>query len=158
MLVPAILYKEEIYLKSLEYFYSDELFYYMGGLYNSPIVINDEPNEGRYQFAIINSAKELIGYMDYHIDYYSSNVSRFGYLSFDKGNIIVGRDAYRKIDELVNRFHRIEWRAIGGNPACKGYDSIIAKYGGNKHILKDAVKDKYGAYHDDIIYEIITNN
>ena len=28
---------------------------------------------------------------------------------------------------------------------------------GNKHILKDAIKDKYGQYHDDIIYEIINN-
>ena len=27
---------------------------------------------------------------------------------------------------------------------------------GNKHILKDSIKDKNGKYHDDIIYEIVS--
>ena len=47
---------------------------------------------------------------------------------------------------------------IGGNKAEKGYDAFIQKYNGTKHILKDAVKDMYGKYHDDVIYEIILDN
>ena len=33
--------------------------------------------------------------------------------------------------------------------------NFIEKYNGNKHILRDAIRDKSGNYHDDIIYEIV---
>ena len=49
----------------------------------------------------------------------------------------------------------MEWRAVEGNPACRSYDRFIAKHGGYKHILKYAIKDRKGKYHDDIIYEIV---
>ena len=68
---------------------------------------------------------------------------------------MIGREVFHKLDELVNRFHRVEWRAISGNPACRSYDSFIEKYNGNKHVLKDAIRDRTGNYHDDIIYEIV---
>lgn len=53
------------------------------------------------------------------------------------------------------KLHRIEWRMIGGNPVERSYDKFCNKFGGTKHVLRDAIKDKYGKYHDDIIYEII---
>lgn len=28
-----------------------------------------------------------------------------------------------KLEELVSTLHRVEWRAVGGNPACRGYDN-----------------------------------
>ena len=59
------------------------------------------------------------------------------------------------VEELVNKFHRVEWRAVGGNPACRGYDNFIKRHNGNKHILKDCIRDRNGNYHDDIIYEIV---
>ncbi len=40
----------------------------------------------------------------------------------------------------------------------KSYDKFCNKFNGTKHILKDAIKDKYGKYHDDIIYEIINKS
>lgn len=45
---------------------------------------------------------------------------------------------------------------------CPYYDYGLGgqycdKVGGTKHVLRDAIKDKYGKYHDDIIYEIINN-
>ena len=70
-------------------------------------------------------------------------------------NIVVGKDVFDKLEELVNKFHRVEWRAVGGNPACRGYDNFIKRHNGNKHILKDCIRDKNGNYHDDIIYEIV---
>ena len=69
---------------------------------------------------------------------------------------MVGKDVFDKLEELVKIFHRVEWRAVGGNPACRGYDSFIKKHNGTKHILKDSIKDKSGEYHDDIIYEIVS--
>ena len=46
---------------------------------------------------------------------------------------------------------------IGGNPVEKHYDKFCEKYNGTKHVLKDAIKDKFGKYHNDVIYEIICN-
>ncbi len=37
------------------------------------------------------------------------------------------------------------------------YDKMCSHFGGIKHVLKDAIKDRYGHYHDDVIYEIIRN-
>jgi hypothetical protein len=47
---------------------------------------------------------------------------------------------------------------VGGNPVERSYDRFLKMHNGNKHILKDAVKDKYGKYHDDVIYEIINKD
>lgn len=58
----------------------------------------------------------------------------------------------------VYKLHRIEWRMVGGNPVERSYYRFCKKFNGSKHILKDAVKDRYGNYHDDIIYEIILDN
>ena len=46
---------------------------------------------------------------------------------------------------------------ISGNPVEKHYDKFCEKYGGKKFILADAVKDRQGNYHNDVIYEIIFN-
>ena len=76
--------------------------------------------------------------------------------SFDRGNTLVGRDVFNKFEELIKTLHRVEWRAVSSNPACRGYDNFIKKHNGNKHILKDSIRDKDGNYHDDIIYEIVS--
>ena len=44
---------------------------------------------------------------------------------------------------------------VGGNPVEKHYDKFCKKYHGKKFVLTDAIKDRCGKYHDDIIYEII---
>lgn len=69
---------------------------------------------------------------------------------------MVGKDVFDKLEELIKTLHRVEWRAVGGNPACRGYDRFIKKHNGTKHILKDSIKDKSGEYYDDIIYEIVS--
>lgn len=159
MLIPAILKKNEILDEFKKYYYSDEMMYETGGLGNWLPNIQEETEFGRYQYAIINSKNELIGYLDYHIDWYNSCASRFGLISFCKGNPIIGKDLLSELNKLIYKYklHRIEWRMIGGNPVERSYDKFCNKFHGNKHILKDAVKDKYGKYHDDIIYEIINN-
>ncbi len=157
MLVPAIIYKDQIEKEFQKYFYTDDMMYVTGCLENwCPNIVNC-PNSGLFQFAVIDNNK-LIGYLGYSIDFYTSRAYNFGMFSFDRGNILFAKDIFNKLEELLNIVHRVEWRAISSNPACRGYDKFIKKHNGNKHILKDAIKDKYGIYHDDIIYEIITSN
>lgn len=156
MLVPAILYKDEIYKKLSQHIYSEDMLYYTGWLGSDLPTINSENDGNCYQYAIVDSEK-LIGYFTYSVDWYASCASRFGLFSFDRSNRKIGLDVYRELKKLINDYHihRIEWRMIGGNPVEKHYDRFCTKYHGKKFVLTDAIKDRYGDYHDDVIYEII---
>ena len=157
MLIPAILKKQEIENAFRKYYYSDEMMFETGSLDNWLSEISENPSGSRYQYAIVDNKAKLIGYIDYTIDWYSSCAHNFGLISFDKGNILIGKAVKEIMDKLINEYHlhRIEWRMIGGNPVERSYDRFCFSNGGTKHILKDVFKDKYGKYHDDIIYEII---
>ena len=157
MLIPAILKKQEIENAFRKYYYSDEMMFETGSLDNWLPEISENPDGSRYQYAIVDNKAKLIGYIDYTIDWYSSCAHRFGLISFDKGNILIGKALKEIMDKLINEYHlhRIEWRMIGGNPVERSYDRFCKKYNGNKHVLKDVFKDRQGKYHDDCIYEII---
>ena len=157
MLVPAILYKDQITKEFQKYFYTDDMMYVTGCLDNWCPNIVDCPDDKLFQFAVVDDNKKLIGYIGYTIDFYCSRVYNFGMFSFDRGNISFVKDVFNQLEDLIGKFHRIEWRAISNNPACRGYDNFIKKHNGNKHVLKDAVKDRNGIYHDDIIYEIVSD-
>ena len=44
---------------------------------------------------------------------------------------------------------------VSGNPVEKHYDRFCKRYNGRKFVLTDVFKDRYGNYHNDVIYEII---
>ena len=160
MIVPAILYKEEIQTKMLEYNYTEDMMYYTGYLGNSLPSIEENNDGSLYQYAIIDRNRDstkLIGYFTYRIDWYSSCVYNFGLFSFDRNNITIGLDIYRELKKLINdyRLHRVEYRVVSGNPVEKHYDKFCKKYHGKKFVFTDAFKDRCGKYHNDIIYEII---
>lgn len=159
MLIPAIIKRNEILEAMERYYYSDEMMFETGSLNNWLPNIQEEPESGCFQYAIVNSEEKLIGYLDYHINWYNSCASRFGVISFGKGNPIIGKDLFNELNKLIYdyKLHRIEWRMVGGNPVERSYNKFCEKYNGTKHILKDVFKDKYGNYHNDIIYEIINN-
>ncbi len=158
MLIPAIIKKNEIIKKCQEKFYSEDMLYLSGSPESWIPNIREKDCDGTYQYAIMNN-EQLIGFLEYYIDFYSSVVSRFGLISFDKGNIIIGRDLYSEMQKIINEYHihRIEYQMVSGNPVEKSYDRFCKKYNGTKHIFKDCFKDKYGKYHDNIVYEIILN-
>ncbi len=155
MLVPAILYKEQIIKGMQKYFYTKDMMYETGCMENWTPNISNCPDASQFQYAIVDKNEKLIGYLGYTVDWYASKAYNIGLFSFDRGNILVGRDVFDKLEELVGTLHRVEWRAVGDNPACRGYDNFIKKHNGKKHILKDAIKDRNGCYHNDIIYEIV---
>lgn len=158
MLKPAILYKDEIFANLLKYSYTDDMILYTGYLGNELPKI--EENSGNvYQYAIIGKDDKLIGYFAYSIDWYSSCAYNFGLFSFDKNNIIIGLDIYRALKKIVNDYHihRLEWRMIGGNPVEKHYDNYCKHHNGKKFVFTDFFKDRYGNYHNEVIYEILFN-
>lgn len=159
MLIPAILKQDEITIEMQKKFYTDDMFYETGCIIDNWIP-NFKSDNGQYNYAIVDSNNKLLGFLSYYIDWYSSSVSRFGLISFCKGNFTLGRDLYNEMNKFINEYklHRIEWRMVGGNPVERSYDRFCKKFNGTKHVLRDVIKDRYGNYHDDIIYEIILDN
>lgn len=155
MLKPAILYRDEIYNEFLRKSYSDEMFLYMGCIATSMPEIQERNDGGVYQYAIIDNY-ELVGYFCYEVDWYSSTAHCFGLMGFKKSSAI-GIDIIRELRKLINDYNirRIEWRMIGGNPVEKHYDKFCKRYNGRKLVLHDAIRDRKGKYHDDVIYEIL---
>lgn len=154
ILVPAIVYKDEIEEAFAKELYSDKYFYYMGWG-NCGTIPEIKVEDCYYYYAIINKKEKLIGFLSYYIDTSSDCISNFGLYSFDKGNPIIGKDLFEKLNELIKYHHRIEWRMISGNPVKKHYDKFCKQYDGNIVHLHDVTKDVNGNYHDEYIYEII---
>ncbi|ERJ97213.1 hypothetical protein RUMCAL_00285 [Ruminococcus callidus ATCC 27760] len=157
MLVPAVLYNDEIKRKMLEYKYTNDMMYYSGWLGDSiPNIDDDSEDNCTVQYAIVDG-DNLIGYFTYMMDWYTSCASCFGLFSFDRGNKIIGLDVRREMKKIIKEYnvHRISWRMVSGNPVERHYDKFCDKYGGKKFVLTDAIRDRAGNYHDDIIYEII---
>lgn len=155
MLVPAILFKSEIENGFKKLFYTNDMFFVNSNLDQWIPDIAENMNEGWFQYAIVDGEK-VIGYLGYYVNYYTSNVYNFRLISFEKGNPLIGKDLFEKMEELVSRFHRIEWRMIGGNPVERSYDKFCERHKGIKHVFKDVLKDAEGNYRDSIIYEIVT--
>lgn len=160
MLKPAICYKEEIEQALAEYFYTNEMMYYIGANDSYLLHVEEESENGKYQWAVVNNEDDLIGFINYRIDYYASCAYNFGAFSFDKGNILMGKELFELFEKLLKELHKVEFRAVSGNPATRGYDSFLKRHSdiGIKHILKDEFRDTQGNYHDDYIYEFINRN
>lgn len=134
------------------------MFYASASLKNFLPDIKVDNRAGHFQYAIVDAADRLIGYMEYSIDYYVSRASQFLIFSFadtPKEKYQFGKVVHQVIDELAHQVHALEWLAIQGNPACRAYDKILKRYHGQKLVIHDARRDKCGDYHDDYIYEII---
>lgn len=162
MLVPAVCYKDQIEHYSDVLRYSDEAIFYNGCTETGRIQITTEPTEGRYQWAIVDKNMDLVGYISYMVDYYSSNAYGFGLITFvdNKPAMMVGiREAIRNIRKM--NLNRLEFRCVGGNPAYKKYVDICALveaqdiYRYRVIRLVDVFKDAYGNYHDQFIFELL---
>ena len=157
MLVPAILYKEQIIKEVQKLLYTKDITFLSGDAGNWVPQIKECPDYGVYQYAIVDGDK-LIGYFAYDVDYYSSNVYNFGLVSYVRGSLEIGKSIFPKLEELVSKYHRIQWRMVKGNPVERSYDKFCQLHNGRKLILKDCNKDTDGNYIDSIIYEIINEN
>ena len=156
MLKPAILYKEAIESEFNAQLYTQDFFYYTG--YDGATYIPEiKRDDFVFQYAIVDKDK-LVGYFSYSLNTISDTINNFGLYSFDRGNPVIGRDIIRKMKELVNSHHRVEWRMIGGNPVKRHYDRFCRRYGGNVVKLHESVKTPSGEYADEYIYEIINCN
>lgn len=159
MLKPAICCKAEIENALKEYFYSADMMYYTGCNNSYLLQVSDSSEDGRYQWAVTHEDGRLIGYIEYQVDQYSSCVHNFGAFSFKRGDPVMGKELYNLLESLIAGYHRVEFRAVSGNPAVKAYDRFLEKHReiGSKHVMTDVFRDADGNYHDDYIYEFINS-
>lgn len=157
ILKPAALYKTQIEERAKEDYYTQKMFYYNGGIGYYGIYIDAEPENGLYQYAILDDKEEtILGVIGFKVNYHAGTATQFGLYSFDDGNFAIGKAVYAIIDKLKDmKIHRIEWRMIGGNPVERHYDSFCKKYNGRKIELYDVAKDIYGNYYNEYIYEVL---
>jgi hypothetical protein len=156
MLVPAICHKDEIEKLFAREIYTDKYFYYSGYAHSHELP-NVSAKDYEYQYAIVTSTDKVIGYLAYRIDSFNDCVYNFGLYSFDRGNPLIGKDLFEKMEELVKQHHRLEWKMISGNPVQKHYENFCYRHHGHKVILHDVRKDNNGKWHDEHIYEIVKN-
>lgn len=130
MLKPAILFKDEIQRKYAERWYKANTKYY-SPLCNFEMKIDADNREFR-DFASIDKNGSVIGYISYRVDFCVREASRFGIISFDEGNLEFVRDLYRVFYHtmIIDKFNRIEFLCINGNPAERGYRNFIKRVGG----------------------------
>lgn len=157
MLKPAICYKEELEMALREYFYTDDMMFYQGCVNSYLIDIADKGEGGHYQYAVIGKDDKLVGYISYTVDYYSACAYNFGVFSFDRGNPIMGRELFELLEKLVRQYHRVEFRAVSGNPAVRGYDAFLQRHRdiGQKYAFRDEFRDLQGNYHDTYLYQFV---
>lgn len=158
MLKPAILYKEELEDKFKEVFYDLKYQYFTHGAMNNVPEIPDS-NEKFHCFASVDKKGNVLGYISYGVDWEAMTTCGFGAISFvPGGSVEYAYDLRKAIDNIFMKFNfnRIEWWAYSDNPAIRGYDSFIKRYGGRRAgFLKQNIKLLDGKLHDSIIYELL---
>ena len=169
MIQPAILWKDELSKAFNRKLYTQEYFWFEGGIDNYEREIKEEAD--KYQFAIVESS-QVIGFISFRVDWYCSCAYNFGLIKFlpyyfdnltqeYKNSTPKMVSAIREVIRMIEGFnlHRIDFRCVGGNPAEKGYDRILkmfhGKYNLRKIDFKDNIKDRQGKYHDAKMYELI---
>lgn len=164
MLVPAIVYKDEIENQFKRIQYTDKYLWYTGSIENYDIEV--ETTEDRFAYAIVHNDL-VIGYISFRVDWYCSTAYNFGLIRFadshDKAATAVMTSAIMQIIKMILGFnlHRIDFRCISGNPAQRNYDGVIdviektQDYWVHKFSFTDDVKDMKGKYHSTVCYELI---
>lgn len=162
MILPAAKYKSEIEAYCDEHRYDPGMLWFQGTIEHGRIdVLRDDYDDGtRWQWAIVDTDKNLVGYMSYRYDPYARSLHGIGLYSFtdNRATMMAGiLDVIREIRKLNP--HRIEFRAISGNPAIRKYNKIVNlckdNYTVNIMTYHDVFRDIHGKYHDDLIYELI---
>ena len=148
--------------------YTDKMFYFTG----TPYVTNfdylfkgyfkekDDETNGRIVklcFVTLNYEEEepsVVGYFSYSVDIHKNCAYDLSVITFTP-SVEVIKEVVEETEALIKRFHRVEWTVIAGSGQEKFYDDFCKKHNGHRIVLRDAVKDQYGKYHDKYIYEIV---
>jgi RimJ/RimL family protein N-acetyltransferase len=161
MLKPAQLYRDQLQRKFVETWYDEKYQFYYD---TSSKYENFIPDNCQYQrhFVSMNKKNELIGYIGYSYDDYSSYAKWFGIMSFsDPFDVEFAIDVLRVFDDVFNKFdlNRLEFQCFSDNPALRAYRNFIKRYGGREVCtLRETNRLMDGRLHDTIVFEILLDD
>lgn len=157
MLYPAQLYREELKRKLISCWYDPKYKWYFSGdrhEFNVP-----DNTDYRQDFVHLDKDGNVDGYFSYNYEDGSKSMTQFGLISFSSSGASLLYDAMMQVKQMfINGAQRCEFWAFAENPACKIYEKLISKYGGERvgHLHRSAYFD--GSYHDVYFYEILAEN
>lgn len=159
MLKPAQLYKDRLYKEYIKTWYDSNYMYYTGWTGDQAPEIPDN-NYDSHHFVSVDKDDNIIGYINYSVNWVSMSADRFGIISFKKGNIEFARDVYNAICDLFEKYHmnRISWLAYVENPAIRAYRNFIKKHGGREcGYYRQIARLQDGKFHDSVCFEILAS-
>lgn len=161
MLKPAQLYKEKLQQKYIERWYDLSAQYYVSATERSALDIPDSP-ENKCYFACVNHRDDVVGYFSYMIDWQAHSVERIGLISFTTAvNVLLINDVIKHIKSLFenNGVRRVEFAAYEDNPAMRGYEKLVARFGGRKvGTYHQCCMLLDGKLHDLSVFEILIDD
>lgn len=157
MLYPAYLFKEklqDVYHKSI---YLEKNKYYNASGWTSFEIDVPSNDWEKYQWVSIDeSTGQVIGYFCGNISRIHNSLDSLRLLSFSdesRHKEIFGADLLKLKSMIFERFRKLSWSVIKGNPVEASYNSFLQKIGGR---VVGIVCDELlidGVYHDKVLYE-----
>lgn len=167
MLKPAQLYKDELNKKMVEGWYDIENIYYHGSPGSYELDFGDN-NKNCHSFVSVKRRKlgletidTIIGFISYEVDWEAMSADNFGFISFDKGNVLLVSDVVTCIRDLFLKYsmNRVAWYCYADNPALEGYRKLVKRFGGKEvGYLRQVTKLLDGKLHDSVIFEILKSD
>ena len=160
MLELASLHKEKLITMYRKTWRNPKYRFYSLGVYFEDLTIEDSTWGGE-QFASLNSAGEIVGYVAARYRRETESVSDLQFLSFTEGiNHVTARDMLHFIDTLFSsRIRKISFDVVCGNPIEPTYEKLVKRYGGRVvGIMTGETRLVDGGYYDTKLFEILKSD
>lgn len=161
MLRLAYTYKDKLNQEYQKIAFNDKYKYYINDTYWSYNINVSDSSWNYVQMVSVDKDDNVIGYMSACCDRSKNQVTGLSILNFRDLNYTFSKDLYTFLDLLFTKekFMKMEWLVIVGNPAEAMYDRLVKKYGGNiigsSHL---STKLPDGEYYDVKYYELMRDD
>lgn len=157
MLKPAQLYKDKIQKLQWDIAYDLDYQYFNSDTGNF-IYEFSNTNQDHHHFVSVDENDNVLGVISYGIYHLAKSADNFGFISFDRGNLIFIRDACQAVYDIFFKYglERMGFHCFADNPAMRGYRKFIEKCGGRECGYKrNYIMLMDHKIHDQVEFEIL---
>lgn len=157
MLKPAQLYSDRLREENVKSWYKPENIYWHGGVSERDIELPDCNGE-RHCFVSVDKDDNILGYIEYCVDWVSMSADGWGIISFKKRSVEFAKDLYQAICDCFKEYHmnRVAWCCYTDNPAIRGYRNFIKRHGGREcGYYRQITRLRDGKLHDSVEFEML---
>lgn len=117
-----------------------------------------ENSWNNHEFVVLNSCKEIIGFVGYEINRPNEYVTGLNIVNFSDDKALFGIEAMRIIRDIFDKYHfrKLCFAVVIGNPIEKQYNKLVEDFGGCVvGIRKKHIRLVDGLYYDVKEYEVL---